>query len=367
MSTTLNSLNSLDVTLDIWRNSIGLPVATPPWIIASLGLAAIYVLVIFPSGAVMAFIDRKLSADFQARVGPNRAGPNGMFQPLADLIKLLQKQRLHKWNWRESVWLGIHTMALYSTVAVIPLGSSAVLVNTDMSAFLPFWAALVLALGTMLLGFSQRSVTGWFGGVRVASQALAGALPALVCLICAGVHAGSFRWEAFARIQGASPLSWTAFSGFPFELVAFVVFVVSGLVLLGVPPMDGGLSTVDIHGGVASDLSGRRLTLFRLGRFYGFFLWCLISTVLFLGAWNLPFGVAEALREKGDYAFLEILELTWLLLKTFALMTLVILIARVNPRGRVDQTTDFAWRVLSPFALAALIGAGLWAGWRTLG
>lgn len=355
----------LQSNLEIWRGSIGLPGGTPPWVIASLGLAAIYFGVVFPSGAMMSYIDRKLSADFQARIGPNRSGPNGILQPVADFLKLLQKQAFQRWNWRESLWLAVHTMALYSTVAVIPFGSSAIMVNTDMSAFLPFWAALVLALGIMLLGFSQASVTGWFGGVRVAGQALAGALPALVCLICAGVHAGGFRWLDLASVQGASPLSWTVFSN-PFELIAFVVFVISGLVLLGVPPMDGGLSTLDIHGGVASDLSGRRLILFRLGRFYGFFLWSVISTVLFLGAWNLPFGIAGALGGGGRLGLLEIIELTWLLSKTFALMTVVVLVSTVNPRGRVDQTTDFAWKVLSPFALVALIGSALWVGWRAL-
>ncbi len=83
----------------------------------------------------------------------------------------------------------------------------------------------------------------------------------------------------------------------PFQFLAFCVFLVSGLVLLGVAPLDGGLSTTDIHGGVSSHLHGRRLSFFRLGRFYGFFLWSVIAVVLFLGAWNLPFGIGEFLKE----------------------------------------------------------------------
>ena len=178
-------MNSLQSTLGIWKQTLGLPGGTPEWLVASIGLFLIYAFVILPGGAVMSFIDRKFGADFQARVGPNRSGPAGILQPIADLLKLLQKQTVKTWNWREALWLAVHTMALYSTVAVIPLGSSAVLVNTDMSAFIPFWAALVLALGTMLLGFSLGTVNGWFGGVRIAAQALAGALPALVSILCA--------------------------------------------------------------------------------------------------------------------------------------------------------------------------------------
>jgi NADH-quinone oxidoreductase subunit H len=354
---------TLAQTLDTWKAGIGLPDGTPSWIVAAIGIFLIYVLVIFPSGAVVSYVDRKLSADFQARVGPNRAGPAGIFQPIADLLKFLQKEPARDWNWQEMLWLGVHTMALYSTVAVIPLGTYAILVNTDMSAFLPFWSALVLALGTMLMGFSQRTVSGWFGGVRLAAQALAGAFPALICVLCAGIRAGSFRWASFAAVQSASPLHWTATTN-PFQFIAFIVFVASGLVIMNVPPMNGGLSETDLHGGVSMDLSGRRLSLFRLGRFYGLFLWSEISVVLFLGAWTLPQFLLDRFSESGNRALQGFAELGWLLAKTYALMVLLIWVARVNPRARVDQTTDFSWKVLSPFALGALIGAGIWAGWR---
>jgi NADH-quinone oxidoreductase subunit H len=348
----------------IWQ-SLGFSTAIPEWLVSSIGLIAVYTVVIFPSGALMAWVERKLTADFQARVGPNRTGPAGFFQSLADLLKLLQKDTYHRWHWREGLWLAVHTMALYSTVAVLPLGSQSVFINTDMSAFLPFWAALVLALGSMLLGFSQSSVSGWFGGVRIAAQALAGALPALVCVLCAGVRSGSFRWAELANSQSGLPLGWAAFSN-PFQFVAFAVFVASGLVLMSIAPAENGLSRIDIHGGASSELAGRRLSLFRLGRFYGFFLWSVIAVVIFLGAWILPFGLSVSLLESGHTLVLAAAELAWLLLKTYALMMMLIWFARVIPRGRVDQTTDFAWRVLSPFSLGALIGAGLWAGWRAL-
>jgi NADH-quinone oxidoreductase subunit H len=359
--------NSAEITwASVWGQMLGLPSSTPQWLIAGVLLVFVYTLVILPCGAIMSYLDRKIGADLQARVGPNRAGRAGMLQPVADLLKLLQKEPSpdrNLWTWREALWLGVHTMALYSTVAVLPLGSMALLVDTDMSAFLPFWALLVLALGTMLLGFSQGSVPGWFGGVRVAAQALAGAFPALVALLCAGVRAGGFRWSVLAGSQSASPLAWAAFSN-PFQFMAFVVFMVAGLVLLGIPPMDAALSVPDLHGGVASHLHGRRLTLFRLGRFYGFFMWSVIGVVLFLGAWKLPGSVFSALRENDSYGVIQLLELATLLGKTFLLMLVVVWVARVNPRSRVDQVTDFSWKVLSPFSLAALIGAGLWAGWR---
>ncbi len=360
----MNSIGLGDANwTQLWQSSLGLPEDTPQWLIAAVGLLFIYMVVIIPAGAVVSFLDRKLGADFQARVGPNRAGPAGMFQPLADFMKLLQKEAVEDWTWREAFWLAVHTMALYSTVAVLPLGSLVLLVDTDLSAFLPFWAALVLALGTMLLGLSHRSVPGLLGGLRVASQALSGAFPAFVALLCAGVRAGGFRWSVLAGSQGAWPLSWAAFSN-PFQFVAFIVFVVSGLVLLGIPPMEAALSTPDLHGGVASHLYGRRLSLFRLGRFYGFFLWSVIAVTLFLGAWVLPSSMVGALREAETWSLLQLIEMLWLLCKTLVLMLVVVWVSRANPRSRVDQITDFSWKVLSPFSLAALIGAACWAAWR---
>jgi NADH-quinone oxidoreductase subunit H len=345
-----------------WENAVRLPDGTPEWLIAIIALACVYGLVILPSAAAMAYLERKLGADFQARVGPNRAGAAGFLQPIADLMKLLQKRSADQRTWRDSIWLGMHTMALYSTVAVLPLGSLMLLVDTDMSAFLPFWAALVLAFGTMLLGLNQASVPGWFGGVRVAAQALAGAFPALVAILCAGVRAGGFRWSVLAGSQGASPLAWAAFAN-PFELVAFLIFVVAGMILLGVAPLDGGVSVSDIHGGVASHLHGRRLSLFKLSRFYGFFLWSVIATVLFLGAWSLPSTVVDALRDAEAWQLIQLAELLVVLGKSFAIMLIITWVATVNPRVRADQITDLSWKVLSPLGLVSLAGAALWAGW----
>ena len=343
--------------------SLGFAESLPQWLYASMSLISTFCFVIVPCGGLMSYLERKLTADLQARVGPSRAGPSGILQPIADLLKLLQKESRTEWSWKDSVWLSVHTMALYSTLAVLPLGSMALLVNTEMSVFLPFWSALVLALGTMLLGLSQNSVPGWFGGIRVAAQTLAGSFPALISLLCTGVRSGSFRWSALAESQGFSPWDWTILAN-PFQTIAFCVFVISGLVLLAIPPLDGGLSMSDIHGGVSSHLYGKRLSLFQFGRFYGFFFWSVITVVLFLGAWDLPIQFVNTLKERGAYQILAFFELLCILIKTFTLMLLIIWVAKVNSRGRVDQITDFAWKVLSPFSLAALVGASLWAGWR---
>jgi NADH-quinone oxidoreductase subunit H len=342
-----------------WRTSIGLPEGVPAWVVAAIALSIVFVGVVLPATGFVTYLERKLGADLQARVGPNRAGPAGMFQPIADLLKLLQKDDRSDRGRGENAWLLVHTMALYSTLAVLPLGSSLVMVDTDMSVFLPFWAMLVLSVGTLMLGLGTATVPGWLGGLRVAAQALAAAFPSLITLCTAGLSAGSFRWSRIVEAQAELPLKLAALSS-PFEALAFVVFLVGGLVLLGVPPFDGGQSVPDLHGGVGARVGGRRLSLLRLGRFYGFFVWSVMATTLFLGGWSLPEGIAHAMKDAGAERMLVTAEASILLLKTVILMILVGLVGAVSPRLRADQITDLTWKVLGPLALLALAGTAVW-------
>ncbi len=339
----------------LWLRALGFSATVPG--IPLIALACISLFVILPSCALIAYLDRKLSADLQARVGPCRTGYRGMLQPVADCVKLLQKNSMHSQTLGELLWMLLHTMALYASLAAIPLGSLAMMVDTQMSVFIPFWSALVLALGTMLLGLGQYTTPGWLGGIRTAAQSLAGTFPSLIGILCVGMHAGSFRWSALAASQGF--LHWTMFAH-PFLLLAFVVFVGGGLVLLAIAPLDGGLAMSDIHGGVAVHVTGRQLALFQFGRFYGFFIWSVMTVVLFMGAWRIPESLRSWFLALDAEVCISVVELTWLLLKTYVLMLFILWIARANPRARVDQITDFSWGVLGPLALVALVGTAFW-------
>ena len=317
---------------------------------------AVYFLVIFPGAWVFLYFERKLVADLQARVGPNRTAAKGFFQPLADLLKSLQKNDQQASGFLKSLASVIYVMALFSTVAVLPLGSFSLLIDSDMSAFLPFWIALSLALSVSILGFEQKNIAGWLGSSRISAQAFAGAVPALMTLLCVGVRAGSFQWSKLADSQGFSPVHWAVFSN-PFQFLACLIFLMSGLVLLGSQAADSGMTT---------QLTGFRGSVFRLGRYYAFFLWAIITTTLFLGAWKIPLRLSSAFHENSSLSLLKATELAVLLVKAYFLMFVISWMNKSNPQGRVDQVTDFSWRILSPLALLALAGSGLWAGMKVL-
>jgi NADH-quinone oxidoreductase subunit H len=192
-----------------------------------------------------------------------------------------------------------------------------------------------------------------------------GAFPAILALFCAAMQAGGLRWSQILSAQGPYPFSWMIFKN-PFEWIAFFVFVVSGLILFSTAPMDTGLDRIDVVGGFTSSLFARKRSLFNFGRFYGFFLWSVIASTLFLGGWNIPEEIKQSLQESGSPFVISALELSVVLGKSFCLMIAVNLITKVNPRGRVDQITDFSWRVLSPAALFAAMGSAVWICGRGL-
>ncbi len=343
--------------LDVWEKTLRISFSPPRGVLVVIVILFVYLLVLFPFAYLFAYFDRKLTADLQARVGPNRAGFRGVLQVFADLVKLFQKDPAFFSSGfeKENIWFHIYIMLLFTGVVFLPLGSLTLLINTDMSALLPFCAAFVLAFCTLLFSLSQGEVQSSFGGLRVAVHVLSGAFPALVALQAACLYAGSFRWSVISESQGVFPQSWAAFTS-PFLFISFCVFIVGGLVMWSLSPEEGGFS-------VSSKLSGKKFFIFRLGRFYGLFLWSVIAVVLYLGAWNMPASLYDGLKNSQEYLLILFIELGVLLAKTLFLMFVVTGIVRVNPKIRVDQATDLSWKILSPLSLVSLIGTVLWSGW----
>lgn len=346
-----------------------LPIVLGRPLLALLPILFTLFIVVIPLGAVSQFVDRKLSADLQARVGPSLSGLNGFFQPIIDALKLLQKETGRPVRFGVMAWILFHTGAAFSTMAVLPISKQSLLIDTELSALLPFWSAIVLAIGMVMSGLEGSDVAGRLGGVRVAAQSLTSAVPSLVALMAAAVNAGGFGWSRLAEQQDFLPHHWAVFSS-PFLFLAFLVFVGAGMVMNSIPPMDGGLFQTDVHFGLGKNISGARFVLYEITRFYGFFLWSVISVVCFLGAWRLPSWVYEmssaSAGQAGGSMKIFFLESIWTLGKTSALMLLVRIFSRTLAKLRIDQITSFCWRVLTPLSFVALAGATIWTMGRSL-
>ncbi len=347
-----------------WLQNLLLDVGVEPnepflWLLRVLALLALLGCVLVPMNYLNVLLSRKLAADLEARVGPNRAGPLGLGQPIADFFKLLVRADMGPGSFKKEIWFILVQFGVFSTLAVIPMGANALLVQTEFGALLPLWSVLLLALGTLLQGLSSRSVIGWIGGVRFVSQVISGVFPAVLCLLAAGTRAGGFGWASLAGSQGAFPHQWAIFSQLPFQLIGFVAFVLSGLILLGYPPFDTAFSAPELPGGVLGRLSAVQSLWMRFGRYYAAFFWNLIAVTVYLGAWKLPDFFENLIGGPQSFA-VSCAQAAVLVFKTQLLMLIETWVSISNPKLRANQVTDFCWKVLGPASIACLLGAVLY-------
>jgi NADH-quinone oxidoreductase subunit H len=341
--------------LELWRSVLHLPEATPAFLVAMFALMFLLFIVVVPFSALVGFLDRKLVADLQARVGPNRVGAAGALQPVADLLKLLQKPALYSSSRPSELGLLLTFFAiLLSTLALLPLSSRGILLDTDFSVLVPLWACVAASVVAILLGEDQGVPSARLAGLRVWVQTISGVFPALLCLLAVGVETGGFRWSTILEKQGASPLSWN-FVYSPFAFLAFSVFAFSGVVLTGAHPW----ASLE---GLAPRLGGARYTLFSFSRFYLRFMWQALTVALFLGGPKLPAILIEPLLHGGWSGAVFFLELAYMLIKILVFGSIIRLLVTVTPSVRTEQVTDLCWKVLTPAGLIALVGSALW-GW----
>jgi NADH-quinone oxidoreductase subunit H len=348
---------------EAWIQILGLSDQAPGWLVSVLVFAVAYFAVSLPLTAVLVGLERKFAASVQARIGPNLTGPRGLLQSLADFLKLLQKQSRPGWFAREDFWLVFVYASMFSLLAVLPLGSIWVVVDSEMSAFLPILVAVVLAFGTLMLGIEQGTVYGFFGGLRFAAGAVGATVPAIVSVLSVGLCVGGFDWKTIVSAQGVFPGSWNIAAD-PFQWLAFLVFFCVGPMLFGLQGLDASTSRVDLNRGVGARLHGIRLALFKIREVYGLFFWSVLAVVLFFGAWQLPEGLRQSLVQAQAWGWIGIIEFAVLALKSLVLVFIYLWISVANPRVRADQLTDFGWRVLSPVSLLSLLGSAFWLAWR---
>lgn len=346
----------------LWRDAYHWPQVVPEWVLAAIVLLLLFSVVIVPGSWIFSYVERKLSADLQARIGPNRTGFGGFFQPLADLLKLLGKNVSRSTSEPYpggGLWLVLRVFVLFASLATLPLSSGFLLMNSSMSVFLPLLALVLLGFVSLYSGVTHSRSEPVLGALRIGAQTLSGALPALLAILAAAMETGSYRWGAFHEVQGFLPYDWVAFAS-PFAFLSFFIFSLSGLVILGIPPLDSPFSRMELGGGMTGPMAGYRVAIYQITRFYGFLLWAVCATAIFLGGWNLPGGLEDLYRSELFFLTRQVSEALLVLCKSLVLMLAIVLLGKVTPRIRVDQITRFCWIVLTPTALLSLMGSVLW-------
>lgn len=300
------------------------------------------------------YLERKLIARFNQRIGPQRTGPFGLLQAVADALKLVGKEDLRPHA--ADPW----TFELGPYFIFIPIFMGFVIVP-----FMSGWEIRLLDLGLLyFVAVSSLSIVGWvmagwgsdnryamIGALRAAAQAISYELPLVLSLLAVGMYAGTFNLGEMIAQQDVVPfIVWQ-------PMAAFIFFIAS-LAELNRTPFDIPVGESEVVGGPFVEYSGIRWSMFQLGEYAGLFIISLVFSAVFLGGFLWPFG------EQLGVPFQALLTAI-----KAGLFFFVVVWVRVSvPRLRVDQLMGYAWKVLLPLTLVQVLVNGLVMinGWSEL-
>jgi NADH-quinone oxidoreductase subunit H len=331
-----------------------LPESLRPVITAVLSVSPI-ILVFATLFALTTLLERKGLGRIQNRLGPNRVGPCGLFQPVADGLKMLTKEDIvprsadKLLHFLAPVALAVPTMMSY---AVLPYGRYLVPIDIDAGILFFFAAGASTELAIFMAGWSSRNKYSLLGAMRAIAQMISYEIPLILSSVSVIMIAGSLSLVDIVAAQsgylaGGLIPQWFVLT--PWGLAGFVIFLIAALAESNRSPFDIPEAESELIAGHLTEYSGFKYALFFLAEYFGMFAMCGLGVTLFLGGWHAPFE------------FLEVIpSYFWFFGKLVGLVFLFIWIRGTVPRLRVDQLLNFAWKFLLPMSLLNLLVAAVW-------
>lgn len=321
-------------------------------------------------GGLGTYAERKISADIQMRQGPNRVGPYGILQFLADGIKMILKEDTIPKDADKFVFMISPTLALvgvFAALAVVPWSSGWTLTDLNIGVVYLLGVTSLVGVAVLLGGYSSNSKWSMLGGMRGASQIISYEIPVTISILAVILLSGTMSFNGIVNAQGAFPHQWYLFHN-PFTFIGFFVYFVGALAEANRAPFDLPEAESELVSGYHTEYSGMRFGIFALAEYIEAAVLCAIAAALFLGGYQLPAGLGDgALLVKtvgmpAPIASLigQFLEVGCFVTKTFVLFYIVIWVRWTLPRLRVDQLMTVCWKYLTPIALFNLVGAAVW-------
>lgn len=321
------------------------------WFLNSL-LAIAAIIVVFASlFAVLTLVERKMLGRVQNRPGPNRTGPFGILQPLADGIKMLTKEDIVP----RAADQVLHTLAPVAllafsilTLAVIPFGRTLVALDLDAGVLYFFAAGAATELAVFMAGWASRNKYSLLAAMRALAQLISYELPLLLSVVPAVMLAGTLSTTAMVTAQAGWFGHWHVFT--PWGFAGFVIFFVASLAESNRSPFDLPEAESELIAGHLTEYSGFKYALFFMAEYFGMCALSGLGVTLFLGGWQAPHSMLEFIPSY-----------LWFGAKLLTLLLAFIWIRATFPRLRIDQLTRFAWKFLVPLALINVLTAAFWS------
>src|SRR6267142_2091773 len=344
-------MDQLFVNLKHWMVNLA-PLEWQHRVSALISVAAI-IIVFATLFAMTTILERKGLGRIQNRYGPNRVGPFGVLQPVADGLKAMTKEDIVP----RAADKVVHFIAplvlvipVFLALAVVPVGRNMVAVDLDNGVLFFFAVGAATELAMFIARWSSRNKYSLLGAMRAIAQMISYEVPLILSAVTVIMIVGSL---STTKIVGAQ----AGFSGWlpnwfvltPWGLAGFILFMIAAAAESNRSPFDLPEGESEIIAGYYIEYSGFKFALFFLGEYIGMFAVSGLAITLFLGGWHAPF---EFLTWVPSYV--------WFFGKLLALIAVFIWVRGTLPRLRMDQLMNFAWKFMLPMALVNLVTAGIW-------
>ena len=308
----------------------------------------------------VSWIERRVAGRIMSRVGPNRVGPQGALQWLADGIKCLLKEDLipegaDRPLFRLAPYLVFGGM--FGAFVVLPFGAH--LIAADLNVGLLYLLAItsLVVVGLLMAGWASNSKWALFGGVRSAAQLVSYEIPSAFALMAVVLAAGSMSMQGLVAAQGGFPWDWFVFRN-PFLFAAFFLYFTAAIAEGNRTPFDLPEAESELVAGYNVEYSGMRFLFFLFAEWANLWIMSAVATVCFLGGWQVPGMSPERIAAATGLSFAgwEALSFAVFACKTTALVLLVIQLRWTLPRLRVDQLMITCWKYLVPLSFVCILG-----------
>jgi NAD(P)H-quinone oxidoreductase subunit 1 len=311
---------------------------------------------------VVVWLERKISAAAQQRIGPEYAGPLGVLQPVADGLKLVFKEDVVPAKadpWLFTLGPIIVVIPVFLSYLIVPFGQNLVITDLNVGIFLWISLSSIAPIGLLMSGYASNNKYSLLGGLRAAAQSISYEIPLAFAVLAIVMMSNSLSTIDIVQQQsGYGILGWNIWR----QPVGFLIFWIAALAECERLPFDLPEAEEEIVAGYQTEYAGMKFGLFYVGSYVNLVLSALVVAILYLGGWELPVSVgtiANGLGVSETTPWLQViaasLGVTMTVLKAYFLVFIAVLLRWTVPRVRIDQLLNLGWKFLLPVSLVNLL------------
>lgn len=320
-------------------------------------IAALYLAFFALAGLFLVWMERRIAAFFQLRLGPNRVGPAGLFQTIADALKLVTKEltgtaRADKFLYNLAPYFVI--VAALVSLSVLPFSASFQAFDINIGVFFIMAVSSIGVIGILLGGWASNNKYSLIGAMRSGLQTVSYELSVGLSILTIVLLAGSLQISEIVEAQRTG--GWFILQGHIPAVIAFMIFMIAGTAETNRAPFDMVEAESELGAGFHTEYSGMKFAYFFLAEFINMFIIAAVAVTIFFGAYLSPFGITESLPWLG---------VVWFMLKVLVVIFLMMWFRWTFPRLRVDQLLTLEWKYLLPLNLMniVLMAVIIWLNW----